>query len=370
MKTITKEFPREDLYPIEKITKGCVPVLFDIETTGLSAASAYIYLIGALEIKSDRLIFIQWFAEKPEEERLLIEKFFSWIPVHACLIHFNGRGFDIPFISKKCRQHDIKNTLPQLPDIDLYRSFACLKNYFDMPGRKLVSYEQLIGINREDQYNGGELINVYKNYIGKSKFDPAGAEELLHLLLLHNEEDIKDMVPVLSLFTFLDLFNGNFSSYTYNVSDTSTPVPESENEKLIIELEMDYPFPLSSHHKLATMPEMDMITIDTYGKKATITIPIINARLKHFFEDYKSYYYLPDEDLAIHKSAAAVHPSSQKHNATRRTAYSYASGSFIPQTGTALKPYFKYNFEDRMSFISLKSLKNTDDIKAFIKALF
>ncbi len=368
MKTITKEFPRENLYPIEKITKGCVPVLFDIETTGLSAASAYIYLIGALEIKPDRLIFIQWFAEKPEEEVLLIEKFFSWIPVHACLIHFNGRGFDIPFISKKCRQYNIKNTLPQLPDIDLYRSFACLKNYFDMPGRRLVSYEQLIGINREDKYNGGELINVYKNYIGKSKFDPDGAEDLLHLLLLHNEEDIKDMAPVLSLFSFLDLFNGNFSSYTCSISPPSGD--ESENEKFVIELEMNFPFPFSNHHELATMPEMDMITIDADEKKATITIPVIKAKIKHFFEDYKNYYYLPEEDFAIHKSAAAVYTSSQKKNATRQTAYSYASGSFIPQTGTSLRPYFKYNFEDKMSFISLKSLKSSEDIKSFLKALF
>ena len=95
MLEINKTLPRGDIYPAELVSKGLPPILFDIETTGLGAKTAYIYLIGALEIKRDRLVFRQWFAEGPADEKLLIESFLSWLPDRSCLISFNGRGFDV-----------------------------------------------------------------------------------------------------------------------------------------------------------------------------------------------------------------------------------------------------------------------------------
>lgn len=364
MKTITKEFPRENIYPVESLTKGYTPVLFDIETTGLKAETSYLYLIGALEIKRDRLIFIQWFAEKPSEEFEVLDRFLAWLPDKACLIHFNGRGFDVPYLTKKCKQFNIPSRLSQMPNIDLYRSFAPLKDYFNMPCRRLVAYEQLIGLDREDSYNGGELIDVYKEYVGKSKFDKEGAEQLLNMLLLHNEEDIRDMVPVLSLFSYMDLFAGNFSCFNL-ITDCAQP-PTA----LTIHITLHHPVPVNHTKTLATMPGLESIVVTTENDTVTIRIPIVSDRLKHFYDDYRNYYYLPAEDMAVHKSVASCVEPEHRTAATKATAYTWAKGDFIPQTGNIIKPNFKREFADAVSFIPISSLADGEAVRNYVKALF
>ncbi len=364
MKTITKEFTRENIYPVECITKGYTPVLFDIETTGLKAETSYLYLIGVLEIKRDRLNFIQWFAEKPSEELQVLENFLSWLPDRACLIHFNGRGFDVPYLEKKCKQYGIPSRLSQMPNVDIYRSLAPLKDYFNMQSRRLVAYERLIGLDREDCFNGGELIDVYKEYVGKSKFNKEDAEKLERLLLLHNEEDIRDMVPVLSLFTFMDLFAGNFECF--NVMMDCAEPPKALN----ICLDFAHSFPLNYEKSIATDAGLDNIKVITEGKTAIISIPILTDRLKHFYPDYKNYYYLPAENSAIHKSVASCVDPDHREVATKSTAYTWAEGSFIPQRGTLLTPNFKKELTDSISYIPVNSLKDNESVKAYVRALF
>ncbi|MGN0164588.1 MAG: ribonuclease H-like domain-containing protein [Lachnospiraceae bacterium] len=370
MKTITKEFPRGEIYPVESLTKGYTPILFDIETTGLKAETSYLYLIGALEIKRDRLNFIQWFAEKPSEELEVLDRFLAWLPDKACLIHFNGRGFDVPYLCKKCRQYDIPARLSQMPNIDLYRSFSPLKDYFQMASRRLVAYEQLIGLNREDCYNGGELIDVYKEYIGKSKFDGESAEKLLNMLLLHNEEDISDMVPVLSLFSYTDLFSGNFESYNINHKFNDDAGNDCSSGTLTITLQAFHSYPLKHEKILATMPCIENIIVKTHGDTAEIQIPVIKERLRHFYDDFKNYYYLPAEDTAVHKSVASCVDSEHRISATKATAYTWATGQFIPQISKAIKPDFKRELCDPVSFIPIDSLKKEDNLRMYIRGLF
>lgn len=364
MKIITKEFPRGDIYPIESITKGYTPILFDIETTGLSSATSYLYLIGAMEIKKDRLNFIQWFAEKPGDETEVLDRFFAWLPDRACLIHFNGRGFDVPYIAKKCRQYDMRCMISQMPNIDLYRSFAPLKDYFNMNSRRLVAYEQLIGLDREDTYNGGELINVYKDYVGKSKFDSEAANNLLKLLLLHNEEDIRDMVPVLELFTYMDLFNGNFKEAMVSFENIES------SKFLKLQIIMNSRFPMKNVRDFATVPGMKMIKVSAEDFKAEISVPVFSGRLKHYFDDYKNYYYLPAEDMAVHKSVASGVDSAHREPASKETAYIYAGGEFVPQLKGLIKPNFKKGLKDAINFIPTKKLSDENILKDYVKAIF
>lgn len=42
--------------------------------------------------------------------------------------------------------------------------------------------------------------------------------------------------------------------------------------------------------------------------------------MRHFYSDYKNYYYLPKEDMAIHKSVAAYVDHEYRENARRTTA--------------------------------------------------
>ena len=56
-------------------------------------------------------------------------------------------------------------------------------------------------------------------------------------------------------------------------------------------------------------------------EKTVIRTKVINDSLKYFYTDYKNYYYLPKEDMAIHKSVAAyVDRDHKKKNAKHQTA--------------------------------------------------
>ena len=46
------------------------PIFYDIETTGLSRYSTFVYLIGAVRYEQNLWILTQWLAESPEEESL------------------------------------------------------------------------------------------------------------------------------------------------------------------------------------------------------------------------------------------------------------------------------------------------------------
>lgn len=358
MIVIEKTFPRPDMYPLESMTKNLPPVLFDIETTGLSAANAVIYLIGAMEIKRDRLCFIQWFAEKPTEEKEVLEAFLTRLPDHACLISFNGRSFDVPFMCKKCKQYDIPCRLPQMPSVDLYRSFRPLNTFFDLNSRKLKAYEIFIGLEREDEYTGLELIDVYREYVGRARFDAEERERLKALLLLHNEEDITDMVPVTGLLSYLDLLEGNIKDCSITRADGA----------LKLEIELFSDLPVSCEKDIALKPGMDTVRLSATSNRAEIIIPTIKARLRHYFEDYKNYYFLPDEDFAIHKSIAGSVESSHREQARKDTAYTWAEGEFIPAKTSTIRPFFKEEFTDRIVFIPLKNLTK-ENIREYIKSL-
>ena len=43
---------------------------------------------------------IQWFSEDIREEALLIKSFFEFIKDYDLLVHYNGSGFDIPYLTK------------------------------------------------------------------------------------------------------------------------------------------------------------------------------------------------------------------------------------------------------------------------------
>ena len=61
---------------------------------------------------------------------------------------------------------------------------------------KQKDWEHFLELYREDIYDGGQLIAVYKEYLMNKE------EALLHNLLLHNEEDLLGMKYLLPLFSY------------------------------------------------------------------------------------------------------------------------------------------------------------------------
>ncbi len=70
--------------------------------------------------------------------------------------------------------------------------------------------------------------------------------------------------------------------------------------------------------------------INANDRQLRILIPVTQKTMKFYFKDYKNYYYLPVEDMAIHKSMAAYVDSTHKEKATKETAYTQITDVFIP----------------------------------------
>ena len=72
--------------------------------------------------------------------------------------------------------------------------------------------------------------------------------------------------------------------------------------------------------------------------------------LKHFYSNYKDYYYLPDEDMAIHKSIATYVDKDHRKKCTAKNCFTKKDGSFLPQYDEIFTPVFKTDIKDNVSY--------------------
>ena len=90
LENFTISYPLETLAPLERI------LFIDIETTGFTARSSSLYLIGTAYYQTGCWHIRQWFAENNTDEAAMLEDFFTFASNYTHLIHFNGNNFDLP----------------------------------------------------------------------------------------------------------------------------------------------------------------------------------------------------------------------------------------------------------------------------------
>ena len=224
---ITRNFPVDISfsYPLDKEYNTDKIAFFDIETTGFAAETTYLYLIGCIYQKDSSLHLIQWFAEDISEESQLISSFFEFIKDFDLILHYNGTGFDIPYINKKCSLLNMDYSFDNIKNLDLYKKVSSIKKIFRLKNYKQKTIEAFLKVDRKDTYSGGELIEVYQSYLGKrhlealkksrikdiNKVDSSESQELLHLLMQHNEDDIRGLVLISPILYYSDIFEKPFN---------------------------------------------------------------------------------------------------------------------------------------------------------------
>lgn len=362
---LTLDYPLDREYETKKV------VFFDIETTGFAAETTYLYLIGCIYINDSSLHMIQWFSENVKEEALLISTFFNFIKEYDLLVHYNGSGFDIPYITKKCNMLQLDYSFKDIQSLDLYKKISPIKKIFKLTNYKQKTVEAFLKVNREDTFGGGELISVYQSYLGKkhieklknsralntSEGNPAAgiseADQLLYLLLLHNEDDIKGLVQICPILYYCDLFEKPFHILQAGVEDG----------KLIIRLKYDLSLPIRISFA------NDCIYVNAFGNTATITIDIYEGQLKHFYDNYRDYYYLPEEDRAVHKSLAIYVDKEYRTKAKPSNCYTKKQGLFVPQYQPILGPSFKIDHNDKFTFVEIHTdfLLQEDNLNLYIQ---
>ncbi|MDD6213006.1 MAG: ribonuclease H-like domain-containing protein [Clostridiales bacterium] len=304
-------------------------VFLDIETTGLSAEHCSVYLIGCCYPENGEWQFIQWFAETPEEEAEILEKANDFFQNFDLLIHFNGDHFDLPFLHRRAEFHGIPNGFLSGTSLDIYRQMKSCRRLLNLPNNKLKTLQAFLGFGREDEYNGGQLIEVYHQYsrmiqqysMAVEKYPeislPEYAWEARHLLLLHNEEDILGMPDLLSALVYPAFLSG-----TVKAAERLTWSENDSTATVLLRLDTTAPVPVHFHTEFCSGIWKE--------DKLQLTVSLFTGELKYFFPNYREYYYLPEEDTAIHESVAAYVDKNFRKKASPNTAYVRKNDTYFP----------------------------------------
>jgi len=324
------EIPYELFAPRERI------VFADIETTGLKAGNAMLYLIGVTGFEEGAWHFRQFFAESKADEIQLINAFTEYLnnkrhgQDHLILVTYNGDRFDIPFLKEIERQYGRSGMFKDTVSFDLYKAVKPYKKLLGLSDLKLKTVECFCGVCRQDTYSGGELIYVYEEYLRLQHIVKGGCEDnelnnalkekCLSCLLLHNEEDITDMLPVMKMLSYRYLFDGLYESVSAEL------ISAGNSEVVDLRFRLKCPLP-----KELYMEDGDVV-LSVSGKEKNLfelTIRVIEDELRLYFDDYREYYYLPAEDMAIHKSIGEFVDRKNRVKATAETCYMKEHGKFI-----------------------------------------
>ena len=75
--------------------------------------------------------------------------------------------------------------------------------------------------------------------------------------------------------------------------------------------------------------------------------------LKYFYSNYKDYYYLPEEDQAVHKSVGAYVDKAHRRQARAFDCYQKKDGIFLPQFSDFHTPSFRTALRESFALLSL-----------------
>ena len=382
-------------------------MFYDIETTGLSSRESVIYLIGCMYDDGNGPVLTQFFSESPEEEADIIRAFNELLLKHPVLVDYNGSTFDAPFIRARAEILGI-GLNPITSEIDIYRLLKPFKNLLGLKSMRMKAMEQYLGIRRDDMYDGGELIELYIKYVAKKKLEimrgsvpddsvsdaaphvherittvfsdetglrligSAASSELLEILLLHNYEDIINL-PDVALLTALNGFIGG----SFGVDGTE--LRESGGAVIFtlsgIDPAVTGILRRSFRNDIDSPSDLIRLTITPAGGLRTcVFIRIVNdtsielvmeaayRELKLFFANYRDYYYLLNEDYAIHKSIGRFMDRDVCIKCTAANCYTRKTGYFLPvfeKKGGALadKAYlYRQNAPDKANYILAEDL--------------
>ncbi len=361
--TMIDKFPQIVGFRAEEI------LFLDIETTGLSPKTSDLYMIGLAYYEKGSWRCCQLFAENSSQEAEVLSSFISFAKDFKVLVHFNGNRFDIPYLQNKFEKYLFSDPTKSMASFDICKKISPYKNLLGLCDCKQKTLELYLGIDREDQYDGGKLIPVYKRY-SESK-----ATEDLRVLLLHNKEDVKgmfDILPMLLYEQFFALFknlpkvsvrtdeevdeskyyNGDFADFLpVKAKKVQANYYNDYNgvQKKEVYMKLSLPFELPA----SLTGNYEGCYFKAEKAEATLRVPLYEEELKYFYANYKDYYYLPREDTAIHKSIADFVDKAFKEKATKENCYTKKAGQYLKEWDLVFAPFFKKSYDDKDFYFDL-----------------
>lgn len=341
----TPGFP--ETYPLSRLGKREELLFFDIETTGFSGQNTRLYLIGCVYYENDCWNLVQWFVDKGTSEKEVLTAFFQFIKRFNTVIHFNGDGFDIPYLLKRCSYYGLPFDFSGVKSVDIYKKIRPYRNLLNLVSMKQKSIEEFLGVKRTDALTGGQLIDVYRNYLLTRD------TSLLQLLLLHNADDLRGMPGILPILNYSDCLE---NSFLFEGLSLLSPGGGSDREnpclKLVYRSEYTLPVPFKKTSSIACL--------EAEKGLLTVTLRLYDGELKYFYPDYKNYYYLIYEDEAIHKSVAEYVDKEARKKATAKTCYTRQRGRYLPQYSPMYEPVLSLSCKDRITYFPYEEKRFED----------
>lgn len=335
MKEYTNTFSVSHLSASSRSYLNPEALMLDIETTGLSAAHHFIYCIGCSWVQEDFVTIKLFFAENEQEEPQILALFADLVKSFSEIITFNGTTFDLPFLRKRFSHHQMQDPMNEKCFPDLCREARKLKSFLGLSGCTQKALEEFLGIYREDPYSGKELIRIYQEY---SKHP---TRKIYDLLILHNYEDVKGMYDLLALLSYRDFTDGMF--------EIMQTIPEKENEHWYMNfiLAPAHPFPQSAR----LFRDNWQLILDT--DRAILRLPVYHGILRHYFRDYKNYYYLPEEHTVVHKSIGSYVDPDHRERAKKENCFLEKDCVYLKADFPSDHNYYQQDFNDRNSYLEL-----------------
>lgn len=353
MKIISKEIKRQlseaELKYLDENT-----CLLDIETTGLSPNYCHIYMIGLSRITGDieniksgdnisvRITLL--FAEDPSEEEDILLEFSDYSKNTKQFITFNGLTFDFPFIKSRFNKYGMDYDYKKYNQIDIYKKCKGLKSLLKLNNLKQKTIEAFLGIEREDKYSGGELIEQYKTYT------KTGDKELYNNLITHNLEDVQGMVDLLVILRYTDIVD--------IIDWKAVPkITYSDNEKEITTtLPLKYPIP----KRLVLRKEYYYIILEDSRVKALLSPK--DTKMKYYLKNFRDYSYIPNEGIIIPNKL--LNPANKKNAvpAKKENCFVEKKGLFLPVLDKTMfeeDKLYRESYSDKECYIDI--IDKTDD---------
>ncbi len=119
-------------------------------------------------------------------------------------------------------------------------------------------------------------------------------------------------------------------------------------------MELSLPFSVPAPFKC----NRDECYLRAFADTAVLRVPLVIGELKFFYAGWRDYYYLPEEDTALHKSVAEFVDKLHRVKATPATCYTRKESRFLKQWAMLFEPVFRTSYEDNTLYFEI-----TDELK-------
>lgn len=297
------------------------PVFYDIETTGLSQYSTFLYLIGGIVFEDGQWVLYQWFAESENDEPELLNSFASFVKNYTCTLQYNGSRFDQPYLEARYQVWELPSPFEGISSLDLYQELKPCRELLKLERMKQPDLESFLQLSPRLFCDGREGIRCYR------KYQKTRDEDIRQELFGHNQEDLLGLGNVFEMLSYRMIYDGFYEADQAEITEGL----------LFITLRLFAPVP-----KLFSNGNQNFY-ISGEGCTVKILIPLKDGKLRQYYADYKHYDYLPSEDTAIPRALSAYIDRSLRVPAKPDTCYTWftCDHAFLTDQGRQMQ-YLKH----------------------------